>query len=168
MRLAKLRYRARQLAFALFPGLRDSHVARARSVLSDRELALFQAMEERDRRHGVRVMGHLRDSHHADRDLLAAALLHDCGKGRVPLRIRIANVVAPGFVRLIAAKSSDAEAKGQRARDAAYRLVNHPRLGAELAEAAGSRPATVRYISGRVADHEHDKIGALRAADDRS
>jgi hypothetical protein len=63
--------------------------------LAPAQLALFDTMTVADRRHGLDVMAHLRASAGsgatADRDLLLAGLLHDCGKGpRVRLLHRIA------------------------------------------------------------------------------
>jgi hypothetical protein len=110
-------------------------------------------------------MEHLMTDHHSDRDLLAAALLHDCGKGRVPLWLRVAYVVAPWYVSRLADEAGPA-AEGRPG--AALRLVRHAELGAERARQAGSSETTVRYISGSTAEHEHDKIAVLRAADDRS
>jgi hypothetical protein len=188
--LARSAYRARQFVLALFPKFEEHHHDLVRGVLNEGELALFESMEKRDRRHGIRVMEHLMTDHHADRDLLAAALLHDCGKGRVPLWLRVAYVVAPAYVGWLArgAKRPKGDSRagaqydwceglpvhsvpGADARstaEAAYGLVHHASLGAELARKAGSSEATVRYISGSTAEHEHDKIAVLRAADDRS
>jgi hypothetical protein len=160
--LARVAYRTRHVLHAFLPGLDDSHLETARSVLGDGEFSLFLSMEKRDQRHGLRVMEHLRGRHHADRDLLAAALLHDCGKGSAPVWLRIAHVAATPVVRRLASNSGSATGL------AAYRLVHHAELGAELAGRAGASEATVRYISGRVAEHEHDKIALLRAADDKS
>jgi hypothetical protein len=163
--LARSAYRARQFVLALFPKFEEHHHDLVRGVLNEGELALFESMEKRDRRHGIRVMEHLMTDHHADRDLLAAALLHDCGKGRVPLWLRVAYVVAPWYVSRLADEAGPA-AEGRPG--AALRLVRHAELGAERARQAGSSEATVRYISGSTAEHEHDKIAVLRAADDRS
>jgi hypothetical protein len=187
--LARSAYRARQFVLALFPKFEEHHHDLVRRVLSDGELALFESMDKSDRRHGIRVMEHLMTDHHADRDLLAAALIHDCGKGRVPLWLRVAFVVAPGYVRSLARRLEASERAQNRKQyewcgasplpqvlgvspaettAAAYRLVHHAELGAELARQAGASEATVRYISGSTAEHEHDKIAVLRAADDRS
>jgi hypothetical protein len=163
--LARSAYRARQFVLALFPKFEEHHHDLVRGVMSDGELALFESMDRSDRRHGIRVMEHLMTDHHADRDLLAAALLHDCGKGRVPLWLRVAYVAAPWFVGRLAGETASGS---HRTDSAAYRLVHHAEIGAELARQAGSSEATVRYISGSAAEHEHDKIAVLRAADDRS
>jgi len=165
--LARAGYRARQFFHALFPRFEDHHLEHVRAILDEGEFALFESMEKRDQRHGVRVMEHLRAEHHADRDLLAAALLHDCGKGDMPVWLRIANVVFPAYLQRLATKAQEGHS-GRGHPAAAFRLVHHARLGAGLAEKAGSSAATVRYISGSAAEHEHDRIAVLRAADDRS
>ncbi len=54
------------------------------------ELALFEQMHPADRRHGLDVATHLRAAGVADRDVLAAGLLHDCGKGNIGPGPRIA------------------------------------------------------------------------------
>jgi hypothetical protein len=182
VRLADLPYRSRQFFHAMFPRLDAGHIDQARSILRDGEMALFLAMERRDQRHGLRVLHHLIDAGETDRDLLAAALIHDCGKGRVQLRLRILNVLAPWAVEALAKAApsngaSDRNLRGTTAvsppagpelRAAAYRLVHHAHLGAEMARRAGSSEATVRYISGGAAEHERAKMSSLRAADDRS
>jgi len=144
------------------PDIRIQEVDEVYTLLKEGEVELFYAMEKRDQRHGIAVMRRLRRHGIADSDLLVAALLHDCGKGRAPLRLRTLNVVAGPLVRLL----SHEDAPGWRG--AAYRLAHHAVLGAGLAGKAGSTPATVRYISGRVRPEEEAKIALLRSADDAS
>jgi hypothetical protein len=157
--LARAVYRTRQFRDALFPRLSDDTIGPARSLLRASELRLFEGMEEGDRSHGLRVMRALLEEGETDHDLLAAALLHDCGKGRVGVWLRVANVIAPWSLKLLAHRGSGAS----------YRLVHHARLGAELARQAGSSEETVRLIAGvSAAAGGRDKISVLRAADDRS
>jgi len=137
-------------------------MALAEEVLLPSERGLFAAMERRDRRHGFEVFDRLRAGGATDRDLLTAALLHDCGKGAVPVWLRALNVVARPFVELLARE------EGTGAFGAAYRLLHHPTLGADLARSAGSSEATVRYITGRVRLEEEANMELLRAADDES
>ncbi len=54
------------------------------------ELGLFDGMQVADRRHGLDVVAYLRRSGVADRDVLAAGLLHDCGKGDTGWAPRVA------------------------------------------------------------------------------
>jgi hypothetical protein len=180
---ARAGYRGRQFLHALFPRLDPEHIAQARAILGEGEMALFVSMEKRDQRHGLRVLHHLIDAGEDDRDLLAAALIHDCGKGRVSVWLRVLKVVAPWFVRELAAGTEGGESStdhewcatkpepavfGLIDRTAAYRLVHHDSIGAGMAERAGSSEATVRFISGGAAEHERAKMSSLRAADDRS
>src|SRR5260370_4771043 len=63
--------------------------------LPDSALPLFQTMSDADQRHSLRVCQGLLKRGCVDRDLLAAALLHDVGKaqGRVPFWTRPAIVL---------------------------------------------------------------------------
>jgi hypothetical protein len=183
--LARAAYRTKQFLQALFPSLGEAHLDRARAVLSEGEMRLFLSMEKRDQRHGVRVMERLIEQGEVDNELLAAALLHDCGKGWVAVWLRVIYVLRPRYVEGLAQREdpgrgrrpdlhewsltfSDGRTRPKPEYGQAYRLINHAGLGAQLAEQAGSSPATIRYISGRVAEHERDKISVLRAADDES
>lgn len=131
------------------------------AVLGGGERRLFEGMEARDRRHALEVFGRVEATGGKDRDLLAAALLHDCGKGPVPVWLRSLNVLAPPAVRALARE-------GDGWRGSAYRLVHHPRIGARLALAAGASEVTTGYISGRAAPENQTKIELLRTADDAS
>jgi hypothetical protein len=107
----------------------------------------------------------LRAQRHDDRELLVAALLHDCGKGQIALWHRVAYVVldaaAPGFLRGIAAQGD-----GPSWREALYRCVHHAELGAHRAEQAGSSPRVVALIRGEHDAESSEQLAALRAADD--
>jgi hypothetical protein len=161
--LARPIYRTRQFILALFPRVQENERQVARSLLSEAEWRLFETMEPRDQRHGIEVMGRLLARGVSDADILGAALLHDCGKGRIPVWLRVALVASPWLVRRIAA------AEGPDWRRAAYRLLHHERLSAALASEAGCSPVTVRLISGIVSSEtEESALALLRAADDAS
>jgi HD domain len=156
-------YRSRQVLQALRPVLAPGDVEQAKRFLSPEQVSLFFAMQKRDRRHAIEVVRRLRaTSVSDDSDVLAAALLHDCGKGAVPVWLRISNVLAPAAVARIAQD----EAGGVRS--AAYRLRHHAEIGAQLAASAGSSPSTVRLIRGDVKPDELGRLALLRAADDTS
>jgi hypothetical protein len=155
-------YRLRQGLHALHPSIDAITLAVAQESLLAGERHLFGSMEKRDQRHAVAVISRLRARGVTDRDLLAAALLHDCGKGPVPVWLRSLNVLARPLVDLLATE------EGPGALGAAYRLLHHPALGAAIARAAGSSEATVRYIGGRVRPEEEAKMELLKAADDES
>jgi HD superfamily phosphodiesterase len=155
-------YRARQVWHALRPSLEPQELA-----LVDRDLApqlreLFYRMERRDQRHALEVAARLQKSGQANPDLIAAALLHDCGKGAVPVWLRVAKVLAPSLVR---AAARDVNAGW---RSAAYRLVNHAEIGSRAAEAAGASSLTVDLIRGKVGPAAAGALALLTAADDAS
>jgi hypothetical protein len=153
-------YRSRQALHALRPRIEDGELALARQTLSQAEARLFFAMERRDQRHALEVARRLRE-HTDDGAVLVAALLHDCGKGPVPLWLRVLNVLSPGAVRLLAAE-------GSGWRGAAYRLRHHAELGAAMAREAGSGETTVRLIHGHIEPEEAWQYELLVAADDAS
>jgi hypothetical protein len=159
--LARPLYRSRQVMHALIPRIDEGELAQARELLSSAEASLFFAMERRDQRHALEVLRRLRDETD-ERSLLVAALLHDSGKGRVPVWLRILNVIAPWLVEAVSAAGGD----GWRA--SADRLRHHAGIGATKAEAAGCSPVTVRLISGRVEPDEAWMYALLCGADDAS
>jgi len=102
-------YRARQVGWALRPKVTGEERAEAREVLGDRLFPAFEGMDRADQRHCLDVYRAARRTGCEDRDVLTAALIHDCGKapstkdGRIRLWHRIAYValgtVAPGLLR---------------------------------------------------------------------
>lgn len=153
-------YRSRQVLHALRPKIDPGELDFAREVLSAAEADLFFAMERRDQRHALEVAMRLRRGTD-DRTLLVAALLHDCGKGSVPVWLRILNVLSPAATDLLAAE-------GHGWRGAAHRLRHHAELGAVKARDAGCSETTVRLIHGHVEPEEAWQHVLLRAADDAS
>lgn len=158
-------YRARQLVAALRPRIEPRERAEARALLGERLFPLFLSMSVRDQRHCLDVCQALQARGCDDRELLAAALLHDVGKGRLagsPVRLwhRVAYVVlaavAPSLLGRWAGEGGLAV------------LHRHPERGACLAAAAGAAPAVVELIR----RHEEGEGAAdprlrlLRAADD--
>jgi hypothetical protein len=155
-------YRSRQVWYALRPRIGPDDIATAQNILGPQLAPLFFRMERRDQRHAIEVMRRLLDGGVNDTDLLTAALLHDCGKGPVPVWLRIAKVLSPSLVRT-------AGREGDRAwRGAAYRLVHHAELGARDAEQAGAPASTAALIRGQVGPDEASKLALLTAADDAS
>jgi hypothetical protein len=156
-------YRARQFLRALRPRLDAAEVDRARKLLDEPLLRLFLAMEKRDQSHALAVTHRLLDAGVDDRDLLTAALLHDCAKGWMPVWLRVLRVVSP---RLLARVAGHAASTGWRG--AAYRLLHDDELSAKLATEAGASAATARFIRGHVMPEEEPKLRLLQAADDAS
>ncbi len=161
--LNRARYRGRQFFGSLRPRVDDTARNEAYALLNPGERALFESMTLRDQQHGLDVYTRLRDQGHGERDLLVAALLHDVGKGRIALWHRVTYVVlenvAPGaLARLV--RPGD----GPGWREALYRCLHHPELGARLAAEAGSSQRVVELIrsDGELPD---EGARALKAAD---
>jgi hypothetical protein len=143
-----------------------------RENLTEGEQEIWRAMSRPDRRHAAGVARRVERSlgHEATRPVLAAALLHDCGKtvsglgtyGRV---IATLSVKLAGHDQALAWR----ETRGFTRRVGLY--VLHPELGADRLGLAGSAPLTVAWA----AEHHLPPdqwtvpvhIGeALKAADD--
>ena len=180
-------YRVRQFIQAAGAWIRPVEVEEALlgRYLSPQAVRLFLAMPSQDRQHALNVFHSLQQEGYDDPDLLAAALLHDVGKGvtqgevavspagqGVPYREgpRLWHRVV--VVLMLTFWPGLLEQLGQEDRDGwrrpFYIQQHHPALGAELARQAGCSPVTVDIIR-----HHEDPPGqkdelllaALRAAD---
>ena len=143
----------------------------ARALLSPEALALFQRMSKADRAHSLRVYAWLKAHGYDQRDLLAAALLHDCGKAAARLAVwqRTLKVLlkrfAPGWWEKLAAP-----APPESWRYPFHVLHAHSRIGAAWARAAGCSELTCWLIEQHEAPpssiHPHaDLLWALEFAD---
>ena len=117
-------------------------------VLLPSELEIWNRMSRQDRRHAAgvarRVERALGDE--ATRPVLAAALLHDCGKTVSGLGT-YGRVIATLSMKLAGRDMAMAwsETRGFTRRVGLY--VEHPRLGADLLGMAGSAPLTVAWTA---------------------
>lgn len=170
-----LAYRLRQLWANIAAGpLSAAAEAEVAALLSPVEQDLFYRFNQADQWHSVRVLRMLREAGYNHPDLLVAALLHDVGKTRYPLSAGDRTLIVVGE-KLFPAR---AEAWGRGAAEGWRRpfvaRARHPEWGAQLAAAAGSRPAVVELI-GRHQDrpaeivNETDRLLTyLQWADDRN
>lgn len=149
-------YRTRQFVKAFRGSVSVADQADAVRWLSPPLTALFQSMPEPARRHHLDVFGTLRREGNDDPDLLAAALLHDCGKEWIhPVQRAI-------YVVLSALHSSlPRKAGGWLARQA-----DHPAIGAALVKAAGGSDQTVWLIAHHADRIDNPVLRRLQAADD--
>lgn len=131
--------------------------------------ALFATMSRNDQRHSLTVYRALHATGCDDAELLAAALLHDSGKGsgRVRLWVRpplvLLRAFAPGLLRRLTREPPP----GRRVawwRRALYNAWHHAAIGADLAAQAGLSPRTVELI--RTHHDPHGPAAALHAVDD--
>lgn len=119
----------------------------ARSQLTEGEIGIWDRMSPQDRRHAVGV-AHRTEAALGDeaiRPVIAAALLHDCGKtvsgfGTLLRVVATVGALTLGRERIIGAGRGR---RGLRRRFADY--LEHDRLGAELLGEAGSAPLTVAW-----------------------
>ena len=107
---------------------------------------LFDRLSVADQRHSLDVLYALRAQGYNDRDLMAAALLHDVGKAGTTLHLwqRVAIVLLQATWPALL----DELAWGDPAhwRYAFYLQREHPAMGARLAQEAGASPLTVELI----------------------
>lgn len=152
---AKVRRLARSVRAA------DAHPddAWAISLLTPGEARVYQGMDPRDREHACRVTLHLlRERPAAAPELVAAALLHDCGKSVRPYRVAervLVGLVPTRLARLLPPLG----ALGIRAQ--------HPELGAALLTRAGARPRVADLVARHHRPAGDAEAGLLHHYDDQ-
>ncbi len=126
------------------------------------ELALFDGMHLADRRHGLDVAAYLRRAGVADRDVLAAGLLHDCGKGDAGWPPRVAWSLGERYGGWIHTGAALVPGWGA----AMTRLRDHASLSADAVEAAGLPPFAVGLVREQAAPSDPTFGRAFHAADE--
>jgi hypothetical protein len=160
----RISHRVRQFLGALRPRVTDADRAEACAHLEPALQPVFESMTLRDQQHGIIVYRRVRDSAGQDDEALyAAALLHDCGKGDMALWHRVAYVLF-GLVPGMQARAASRE--GASWRQAMWRLLHHPEVGAEMAAVAGAHPDVVRMIREQESASPDARLALLQAADE--
>ena len=162
-KLRGLHGKLRRLARSLSASQAHPDDTWAAARLTEAERRVYLQMDARDREHALRVTHHLlRDHPHATPELLAAALLHDCGKSVRPYRVwervllgalpnRAARLLPAWTFRLFAPLTI-------RAR--------HPVLGADLLRAAGARDRVAVLVERHHTPDGDPEATLLHAYDD--
>jgi putative nucleotidyltransferase with HDIG domain len=141
----------------------EEDLAFARSHLPPNLLGLFLSQHPRDILHSVNAARYLLAHGHAEPDLVAAALVHDIGKGhqRRPDRVVFVLATGAGLTGRLAGPSSRLEW-----RRAVSRSLHHAETGAALLESAGASPAVVELVRQHHArEGGNDMLTALQGAD---
>lgn len=153
MNASRFLYRSRQFWQAISSGPSQGDVELVSSVLTDPQLELFKGMQASEQTHSVQVFHNLRNQGEENPDLLAAALLHDVGKIRVPLRIWervmivIVGAVCENCLHKWGRNKNIHPESGLGWRRAFIVAEQHPAWGAELAAECGTSPMAVSLIA---------------------
>jgi hypothetical protein len=136
----------------------EADVALAGSHLLEPLLGLFLGQHPRDIVHAAATARWLIERGHDDPDLIAAALLHDVGKGHQRRADRVVYVVAARLrlANLIAAPRSRFET-----RRAVARSLSHSETSAELLMLAGASGRVVELTRGHHSPPGPDTMLAL-------
>jgi urease accessory protein UreF len=152
MKTSRAGYRVRQFWQALWAKPRTEQIEQARQLLNPAQFELFQQLQLSEQTHALDVCSQLRAQGETDPDLLAAALLHDVGKVRYPLRVwdRMAIVLANKFLSKLAEQWGQAEPGGWKRPFVV--AAQHPTWGADLAAERDVSPKAAALIR-----HHQDK-----------
>lgn len=151
MSLSRILYRVGQFWSALHVRLEPDELEDIRQVLTVRQLALFEKLAPSEQAHAIRVFHKVREQSLTQNasvhpDLFVAALLHDIGKSRFPLRLweRVTIVLGKW---LFPRKSRDwGEGPPQGWARPFVVAAQHPSWGAEMAEKSGVSPLAQSLI----------------------
>ncbi len=169
-------YRVWQFFTALTAPPPDSmQLAWVEATLTPEQLALFQQMRPSEQQHSLRVAAALEAQGSTHPDLLVAALLHDVGKIRFPLRLweRVLIVLGKALFPRRAERWGNGEPRGWKRPFVVAQ--QHSSWGAELALQAGVSPLAAKLIQRHQeaplphpTTLEDRLLASLQAADNRS
>lgn len=152
--------------------LLEEGAAEVAGILHLEELELFYSQDLAVQQHGYRVMKSLKGAGYDDPDLLAAALLHDVGKGEVRSEWWDRPLVVMGQALLPRRAAGWASGNAEGWRRPFVVKAAHPDWGANAAEACGSSPFTVKLIRDHqiplhepIESHEGHLMALLQWAD---
>jgi len=164
--LARGLYRSRQFFRSVAASIDKEEADEVRRRLTPEQQCLFFAMTARDQRHCYDVFKTLSSQRGSDADLLAAALLHDVGKGRIRLWHRVAYVVLGAISPSLLRKA--ARDDGAAWRQACAACIDHSRRGGTMLEQVGAPAAIVQLVlyHERAKDCPDQRAVRLQAADE--
>ena len=152
MNPGRLFYRTHQFWQALSVRPTQGELEQALSLLAPAQKVLFLRLQPSEQAHSLRVLRRLVEQGESHPDLLAAALLHDVGKIRFPLRLweRVWIVLAFRWYPAWAQARSALDLRGDPSCPAWQKALEvagqHARWGADLAAQCGSSALLVEII----------------------
>lgn len=138
----------------------QNRVRAALELLNPSERLLFQRMLPVDQRHALAVYGAARGAAPNDPALWKAALLHDAGKGRPTLPMRVALTLLSSWAPWLLIRWAATQPRTSLRRRLA-RLAAHTEASARFAELAGSDPDVIEIL--RAYGHREHPHGRLLA-----
>ncbi len=160
---SKIIYRINQFKLALWAKPSQKDLNYAKDILNLKQFELFTKLQDSEQAHAIAVCRQTEGQGHHQADLLTAALLHDIGKIRYPLRLweRVFIVIAKSFDTEYFEKRWDEEGKGL------FRIfaiaAQHPAWGAELAKQVETSPMAVSLIQ----RHQDEMPNVIETEEDR-
>ncbi len=156
MSVGRLLYRLRQFWSVLYAKPSAEELDEVSSLLTPAQMAIFHQMHRSEQAHSIQVMAAVLKASQGVpaepcRDLLRAALLHDVGKSRFPVRLweRAIIVLSKAFLPDKVTRWGAGAAQGGGAlgwRRAFVVARQHPVWGAQMAEEAGASPLVAALI----------------------
>jgi hypothetical protein len=162
MRISQAIYRARQFWLAWrAPSLNDHDLAPARSVLTAEQMQLFTCLQPSEQVHAIRVLQSVQQQGESDPDLVTAALLHDIGKVRAPLRLweRVLIVLGRGLFPQRASIWGYGQCRGWKR--AFVVAEQHPIWGSQMAVEVGATPLTASLIRRHQSPNQSEPVSPL-------
>jgi putative nucleotidyltransferase with HDIG domain len=153
MNTSRLVYRSRQFWQTITARSSTDDLELVSSVLSPTQFELFKLMQKSEQIHSLRVLKTLKNMGHENIDLQTAALLHDVGKIRAPLRsweralIVVAKALCQDCVRRWGSAPIEDTISTLGWRRAFIVAEQHPAWGAALATQCGTSEMAVSLIA---------------------
>ncbi len=173
MKRSRALHRLHQFRDVLFYRPQPENYREAEKLLSPSLYQLFQSLPPDEQRHGLFIHRKLASQGYTDASLLTAALLHDAGKARCPLRLweRVWAVLVQHYLPKLAGRWASGEAAGLKR--ALVVAANHARWGAQMAAEHGAEPLLVEVIRQHQDKRVFDKnkrvdqlVAVLQSVDD--